>query len=155
MWLGVAGERVDPLAARVAERGRGAGLALGALGHPAFADDHLQRDVEAVSLVAGEPDVPHPSRAERPERAVPSEDQLGARRRRRPRSLLLRAEENSFRRRTRVRFGTGMDPPDDDIQFDFFEEEPVTAEAAPRARGRADAPRRAGGRRGSAPRRIR
>lgn len=36
-----------------------------------------------------------------------------------------------------------MDPPDNDIQFDFFEEEPVTAEAAG-ARGR---PTRRGGRR--------
>jgi hypothetical protein len=30
-----------------------------------------------------------------------------------------------------------MDPPEDDIQFDFFDEEPPTADAAPRERGRA------------------
>jgi hypothetical protein len=30
-----------------------------------------------------------------------------------------------------------MDPPDDDIQFDFFDDEPVTAESAGRERGRA------------------
>ena len=30
-----------------------------------------------------------------------------------------------------------MDPPDDDIQFDFFEEEPATAETASQPRGRA------------------
>ncbi len=39
-----------------------------------------------------------------------------------------------------------MDPPDDDIQFDFFEEEPATAETAPPSRGRPQrAPRGANG----------
>ena len=37
-----------------------------------------------------------------------------------------------------------MDPPDDDIQFDFFDEEPVTAETASQSRGApAAAPARA------------
>ncbi len=74
--VGVARERVDPLAARMAERRRGASLALGALGDPALARDHLQRDVQAVALVAREPDVAHPTRTERPKRPVASEDQV-------------------------------------------------------------------------------
>jgi hypothetical protein len=57
----VARERVDALAARMAERGGGAGLTLGALGDPAFPDHHLQRDVQAVALVAREPHVAHAS----------------------------------------------------------------------------------------------
>ena len=72
----VARERVDPLAARMAQRGCGARLALGPLGDAALADDHLQRDVETVALVAREPDMTHPTGAQRPQRPVPSEDQL-------------------------------------------------------------------------------
>ena len=51
-----------------------------------------------------------------------------------------------------------MDPPDDDIQFDFFEEEPATAETASQPRGRAaSAPgaRRRGRRRAGRRRRTR
>ena len=72
----VAGERVDPLAARMPQRGGGRRLALGARGRLALARDDLQRDVEAALLVAREPDVTHPARAQRPERSVPSEDEL-------------------------------------------------------------------------------
>ena len=75
-------------------------LALGARGRLALARDHLQRDVEAAPLVAREPDVAHPSRAQRPQRPVPSEDQLLREGGRGHPPLLLRAEENSFARRT-------------------------------------------------------
>ena len=96
----IAGERVDPLAARMAQRGRGARLPLGPFGDATLAHDHLQRDVEAVALVAREPDVAHATGAERPKRPVPSQDQLVRERRQRSPPVLLRAEENSFRRRT-------------------------------------------------------
>jgi hypothetical protein len=52
----------------------------------------------------------------------------------------------------------GMDPPDDDIQFDFFDEEPPTAESTPQTRARGpQRPRRrvragGGGAGGSSPR---
>ena len=72
----IARERVDPLAARMAERRRGLRLALGARGGLALARDHLQRDVEAALLVARKPDMAHPARAERPQRPVTSEDEL-------------------------------------------------------------------------------
>ena len=102
----VARERVDPLAARVAQRGGGLRLALGAHGRLALARDHLQRDVEAALFVAREPDVTHPARAQRPERSVTSEDELLREGSRRHPPLLLRAEEKSFARRTRRgRFG--------------------------------------------------
>ena len=92
----VARERVDPLAAWVPERGGGARLAVGALGDPALAGDHLQGDVEAVLLVAREPDVPHSAGAERPQRPVAAEDQLVLRGRRSPRAVLLRAGRSPF-----------------------------------------------------------
>ncbi len=62
---GVARKRIDALAAGVAQRGGGARLALGPLGDPALPDHHLERDVEAVALVPGEPDMTHPTRAQR------------------------------------------------------------------------------------------
>ena len=69
MWPGVARERVDALAARMAQRGGGPRLALGALGRLALAGDHLERDVEAALLVPGKPDLAHPARAERAQQA--------------------------------------------------------------------------------------
>ena len=127
----------------MAQRGRGLRLALGAHGRLALARDHLQRDVEAALLVAREPDVAHPSRAERPQRSVPSKDELLREGSRGHPPLLLRPEENSFPRRTDVgRFGHGMDPRDDDIQFDFFEDEPATSET--RRPSRVRLPRRGG-----------
>ncbi len=93
----VARERVDPLAARMAQRGRGPRLALGARGGLSLARDDLQRDVEAGLLVARKPDVAHSARSERPQRPVAAEDQLlrcGATDGH-PR-LLRRAQEKSF-----------------------------------------------------------
>ena len=72
----VARERVDPLTARVPKRRCGSGLAVGALGDAALSADHLERDVEPVSLVAGEPYMTHPARSEGPQRAIAAEDQL-------------------------------------------------------------------------------
>ena len=51
-------------------------LPLGARGLLALAPDDLERDLEAVLLVASEPHVAHPARPERPQRPVPAEDQL-------------------------------------------------------------------------------
>ncbi len=62
---GVARKRIDALAAGMAQGGGGARLALGPLGDSAFPDHHLERDVEAVALVPGEPDVSHPTGAQR------------------------------------------------------------------------------------------
>ena len=74
--VAVARLRVDPLAARMAElRGR-ARLALGARAGLALARDDLERDVEAVALVACEPHRAGASAAERPDRPVATEDQL-------------------------------------------------------------------------------
>src|SRR5581483_8394864 len=72
----VASERVDALAARMPERRGGPRLALGAGGRLPLPSHHLQRDVEPGALVPREPDVPHPARPERPQRAVAAEDQL-------------------------------------------------------------------------------
>src|SRR5215217_7286439 len=72
----VARLRVDPLAARMAElRGR-ACLALGARAGFPLARDDLERDVEAVALVACEPDRAGASASEWPDRPVTTEDQL-------------------------------------------------------------------------------
>ena len=139
----VARERVDALAARMAQRGGGLRLALGAHGRLALARDHLQRDVEAALFVAREPDVTHPSGAKRPQGSVPSKDELLREGSRRHPPLLLRAEENSFPRRTLDgRSGHVMSQRDDDIQFDFFEDEPATSETAQTSRVRM--PRRGG-----------
>ena len=87
----VAGQRDDPLAARMPQRGCCARLALGPMPRLPFPRDDLQGDVEAAPLVAGQPDVTHPARAERSQRAVPAEDELlGERRRGHPRELLPR-----------------------------------------------------------------
>ena len=72
----VAREREDALAARVAERGGGAGLALGPVAALALAGDDLQGDVEAALLVAGEPDMAHSARAEGADRPVPAQEEL-------------------------------------------------------------------------------
>ena len=69
-------EREDALAARMAERGGGAGLALGAVAALALAGDDLQGDVEAALLVAGEPDMAHSARAEGADRPVPAQEEL-------------------------------------------------------------------------------
>ena len=72
----VARLRVDALATAVAElRGR-ARLALGARARLPLAWNDLQRDVETVVLVPGEPDRPGAAAAERPDWAVATEDQL-------------------------------------------------------------------------------
>ncbi len=73
---GIAGERVDPLAARMPERRCRLRLTLGARGRLSLTGDHLQRDVEARLLVAREPDVAHPTRPKRAQRPVSAEDQL-------------------------------------------------------------------------------
>ena len=73
---GIARERVDPLAAWVAERRRRLRLAFGARGGLSLTGDHLQRDVETGLLVPRQPDVAHPTRAERAQRPVAAEDQL-------------------------------------------------------------------------------
>src|SRR5581483_8672689 len=72
----VAREREDPLAARVTERRRGTRLALRARGRLPLARDDLERHVEPRLLVAREPHLPHPARAERPQRPVAAEDEL-------------------------------------------------------------------------------
>ena len=69
-------EREDALAARVAERGGCAGLTLGPVAALALAGDDLQGDVEAALLVAGEPDMAHPARAEGANRPVPAQEEL-------------------------------------------------------------------------------
>ena len=61
----VAGKRIDPLAARVAQGGGGARLALGPFGDPTLSDHHLERDVQAVALVPSEPHMPHATGAQR------------------------------------------------------------------------------------------
>jgi hypothetical protein len=60
----------------MAERGGRAGLALGACSGLSLARDDLQSDVQAGLLVAREPDLTHAAGAQRPKRAVPSQDQL-------------------------------------------------------------------------------
>src|SRR5262249_18196864 len=69
-------ERVDALAAGVAQRGGGARLALRPLGDTALSNHHLERDVQTIALVPREPYVSHASGAQRPQRSVPSQDQL-------------------------------------------------------------------------------
>jgi hypothetical protein len=119
------------------QRGRGLGLALGAHRRLALARDHLQRDVEAALLVARKPDVTHASGAKRPQRSVPSKDELLREGSRRHPPLLLRAQEKSFPRRRIVEVRPRqMSQHDDDIQFDFFEDEPATSETAQTSRVR-------------------
>ena len=79
----------------------------------------------------------HPARAERPERAVAAEDELlreGGRGH--PAASTSRRRRSPFPGRTRRgRFGRrSWSQRDDDIEFDFFEDEPATSETAqPRA----------------------
>ena len=70
-------EAVRAEAGRMAQARRGLGLALGARRGFPFARDDLERDVEARLLVAGEPDRAGAAAAERPERPVAAEDELG------------------------------------------------------------------------------
>ena len=99
----VARERDDPLAARVAERRRRAGLALGAVARLALARDDLQRDVEAGLLVACEPDLAHAAGAQRAQRAVPAEEEVVRSRRRGHGSLVRFREDISFAPTERTR----------------------------------------------------
>ena len=66
-------------AALVAEPARRESLALGPRGGLSLARDDLERDVEAVALVAGEPDRARAAASERPHRAVAAEDELSGR----------------------------------------------------------------------------
>ena len=72
-------KRVRTEACRVAQARRRRGLALRAGGCLALARDDLESDIEAVLLVADEPDRAGTAAAERPERAVPAEDELRGR----------------------------------------------------------------------------
>ena len=72
----IARQREDPLAARVAERGGGARLALGPMTALSLAGDDLQGDVEAAPLVAREPDMAHSAGAERLDRPVAAQEEL-------------------------------------------------------------------------------
>ncbi len=92
----VASEGVDALAARVAKRGGGTRLAFGALGDPALPPHHLERDVEPRPLVARQPDVTHPTRAERAHGTVTSEDQFGRERRRSHESFYFASRRSPF-----------------------------------------------------------
>jgi len=77
----IAGQGDDPLAPGVAQRGCGARLALGAMTGLPLAWDDLQGDVEAALLVARQPHMAHPARAERANRAIPAEEELVSMRR--------------------------------------------------------------------------
>ena len=63
-------------AALVAQPACRLSLALGPRGGLALARDDLQRDVEAVALVAGEPDRARSAASEGPHRAIAAEDEL-------------------------------------------------------------------------------
>ena len=78
---GVGAEAVRAQAALVPEPRGGLGLALGAVCGLPLPGDDLEGDVEAVSLVAGEPDRAGAAAAERAQRAVAVEDELPARER--------------------------------------------------------------------------
>ena len=72
----VALERVGAQTVLVAQARSCKRLALGSRRGLALARDDLQRDVEAVALVAGEPDRARAAAAERPERPVAVDDEL-------------------------------------------------------------------------------
>ncbi len=72
----IARQREDPLAAGVAERRGGAGLALGPMAALSLAGDDLQGDVEAAPLVAREPDMAHSAGAEGLDRPVAAQEEL-------------------------------------------------------------------------------
>src|SRR5207253_9135746 len=74
--LGIAAEPVRALTAPVPQPRRRLGLPLGPGTRFPLASDDLQGDVEAVLLVAGQPDGTGSTAAERAERAVPPEDEL-------------------------------------------------------------------------------
>jgi hypothetical protein len=72
----VGAEAVRAEAALVPQPGRRLRLALGAMPGLPFAWDDLQRHVEAGLLVAREPDRARCAAAQRPQRAIPVEDEL-------------------------------------------------------------------------------
>jgi hypothetical protein len=74
--LGVAAEAVRPLAARMAETGRGLGLSFRPGCGFSLPRDDLERHVEAVLLVACKPDGAGAAAAQGPERPVSAEDEL-------------------------------------------------------------------------------
>ena len=74
--LRVVAETVGPLTARMPEPRRRFRFALRPGAGLALAGDDLQRDVETVLLVPGEPDRPGPAGSKWPERPVPPEDEL-------------------------------------------------------------------------------
>ena len=154
--------------ARTRRRGGSAGwrsarrrvrLPLGARRRLALAGDDLQRDVEPVLLVPGQPDGAGAAAPERTQRPVAPEDESTSFQRKRGvrhtpptgwrpgRTLLLShrsgRERSKVCRRTRSRMSTYDD---DNIEFDFFDE-PETKEASTRRR----LPGRPGGGRGDAP----
>ena len=75
--LRVAAEPVGALAARMPETGGRLCLPLRARARLALPRDDLQGDVEPVLLVPSKPHGSRPTRPERPEGAVPAEDQIG------------------------------------------------------------------------------
>jgi hypothetical protein len=74
--LRIAAEPVRTLTAGVAETGSGLGLALGAGRRLPLPRHDLEGDVEAVLLVAREPDGTGTPAPERPQGPVPPEDKL-------------------------------------------------------------------------------
>jgi hypothetical protein len=71
--------RIRAQAPRMAESCRRLGLALGSGARLPFAGDDLQRDVEAVRLVTGEPNRARAAAAERLQRPVAAEHELTGR----------------------------------------------------------------------------
>src|SRR5262249_60483902 len=133
---GIPSEGEDPLTALVPQGRRRPRLALGPVALLAVARNNLQRDVEAAPLVARQPDMAHPAGAERPDRAVAMEEEVGRSRRRGHPPLLRLHRSISFADRGRGYIRPQMDTPDDDLEFDFFEDEPATTEAPSHSRVR-------------------
>ena len=108
----IARQRIDPLAAGMAERGSSTRLPFGPFGDPALPHDHLQRDVEPCPFVPREPHMAHPTRAERPERAVSSEYQVGCESGRSHLRFYFAPSRTPFAAEPRDRFDVGMNPSD-------------------------------------------
>src|SRR5262249_4853258 len=77
--LGVARERIRTQAALVPELGCGRRLTFGARAAGALAGDDLERHLPPALPVSAQPHGPRAARAERPDRAVPSEHERSGR----------------------------------------------------------------------------
>src|SRR3954465_7916986 len=96
----------------------------------AFPGDDLQPDVEAAALVPGEPHMAHPARAEGADRPVTAQEEIMRKGRLGHPAFLRCGAPISSPAGSNGLIPVQVDPRDDDIEFDFFDE-PATTESQP------------------------